>query len=94
VDYYRHYGRIKLVRSNLLTDLGIGNTFDLISSEDCHSHKATKRLAFFLAHFPYFEKNNCRSDFLATDPEIPGSIPGASRFSERQWVWNGVHSAS
>jgi hypothetical protein len=23
-----------------------------------------------------------------------GSIPGASRFSEKQWVWNGVHSAS
>jgi hypothetical protein len=34
------------------------------------------------------------SEFLATDPEVPGSIPGASRFSERQWVWNGVHSAS
>jgi hypothetical protein len=25
---------------------------------------------------------------------VPGSILGASRFSERQWVWNGVHSAS
>jgi hypothetical protein len=25
---------------------------------------------------------------------FPGSIPGASRFSEKQWVWNGVHSAS
>jgi hypothetical protein len=23
-----------------------------------------------------------------------GSIPGASRFSEKQLVWNGVHSAS
>jgi hypothetical protein len=34
------------------------------------------------------------SEFLATDPEIPGSIPGASRFSEKQQVWNGVHSAS
>jgi hypothetical protein len=22
-------------------------------------------------------------DFLATDPEIPGSIPGATRFSEK-----------
>jgi hypothetical protein len=22
----------------------------------------------------------------------PGSIPGAIRFSEKQWVWNGVHS--
>jgi hypothetical protein len=25
---------------------------------------------------------------------VPGSIPGASRFSENQQVWNGVHSAS
>jgi hypothetical protein len=31
------------------------------------------------------------SEFLATDPEVPGSIPGASRFS-KQRVW--VHSAS
>jgi hypothetical protein len=23
----------------------------------------------------------------------PGSIPGATRFSEKQWVWNRVHSA-
>jgi hypothetical protein len=23
-----------------------------------------------------------------------GLIPGATRFSEKQWVWNGVHSAS
>jgi hypothetical protein len=23
-----------------------------------------------------------------------GSIPGATRFSEKHWVWNGVHSAS
>jgi hypothetical protein len=35
----------------------------------------------------------CWSEFLATDPEVLGSIPGASRFSEKQWVWNGVHSA-
>jgi hypothetical protein len=26
------------------------------------------------------------------DAEVPGSIPGAARFSELQWVWNGVHS--
>jgi hypothetical protein len=24
--------------------------------------------------------------------EVPGSIPGADRFSAYQWVWNGVHS--
>jgi hypothetical protein len=24
----------------------------------------------------------------------PGSIPGANRYSEKYWVWNGVHSAS
>jgi hypothetical protein len=33
-------------------------------------------------------------EFLATDLDDPGSIPGASRFSERQRVWNGVYSAS
>jgi hypothetical protein len=30
---------------------------------------------------------------VAADPEVPGSIPGAARFSEYQWVWNGVYSA-
>ena len=34
------------------------------------------------------------SEFLATDTEVLVSIPGATRFSEWQWVWNGVHSAS
>jgi hypothetical protein len=24
----------------------------------------------------------------------PGLIPGATRFSEKYWVWNGDHSAS
>jgi hypothetical protein len=33
------------------------------------------------------------SEFLAADPEVLGSIPGATRLSENQWVWNGVHSA-
>jgi hypothetical protein len=31
--------------------------------------------------------------FLAANPYVPGSIPGATRFSEYQWVWNGVRSA-
>jgi hypothetical protein len=30
---------------------------------------------------------------LAADPEVPGSIPDAIKFSEYQWVWNGVHLA-
>jgi hypothetical protein len=34
------------------------------------------------------------SEFLATDSEVPGSIPGPTRFSEKYGVWNGVHSAS
>jgi hypothetical protein len=34
------------------------------------------------------------SEFLATDPDVPGWIPGATRFSEKYWVCNGVHSAS
>jgi hypothetical protein len=28
------------------------------------------------------------SEFLATDPEVPSSISGATRFYEKQWVWN------
>jgi hypothetical protein len=34
------------------------------------------------------------SEFLSTDLEVPGSIPSATRFSEKYWIWNGVHSAS
>jgi hypothetical protein len=33
------------------------------------------------------------SDFLAADPEVPGSILGAAKFLKYQWVWNGVHLA-
>jgi hypothetical protein len=33
------------------------------------------------------------SEFLTANPEVLGSIPGASKFSEQHWVWNGVHSA-
>jgi hypothetical protein len=29
---------------------------------------------------------------MAANPEAH-SIPGLTRFSEQQWVWNGVHSA-
>jgi hypothetical protein len=30
---------------------------------------------------------------VAADPEVPSSITGAARFSQYQWVWNGVYSA-
>jgi hypothetical protein len=30
--------------------------------------------------------------FLTANPEVPGSIPDATTFSEYHWVWNGVHS--
>jgi hypothetical protein len=33
-------------------------------------------------------------ELLTTDPEIPGSIHGATRFSEKKWVWNRDVSAS
>jgi hypothetical protein len=33
------------------------------------------------------------SEFLAANPKVWGSISGATRFSEKHWVWNGVHSA-
>jgi hypothetical protein len=34
------------------------------------------------------------SVFLAEDKEVSGLIPGATTFSEWQWVWNAVHSTS
>jgi hypothetical protein len=34
------------------------------------------------------------SEFLAKDQEVPDSIHGTVRFSEKYWVWNGVHSTS
>jgi hypothetical protein len=33
------------------------------------------------------------SEFLAANPGVPGSILGATRFSEYQWVWNRIQSA-
>jgi hypothetical protein len=30
---------------------------------------------------------------MTANSEVPDSIPGATRFSEYHWVWNGVHSA-
>jgi hypothetical protein len=33
------------------------------------------------------------SECLATHPKFPGSIPGATTFSDKYWVWIGVHSA-
>jgi hypothetical protein len=38
--------------------------------------------------------NRLRPASVATDPEVPGSITRANRFSEKYWVWNGVHLAS
>jgi hypothetical protein len=29
------------------------------------------------------------AEFLAANPEVLGLIPGATRFSEYQWMWNG-----
>jgi hypothetical protein len=33
------------------------------------------------------------SQFLAANTEVPVSISGPTRFSEQQFVWNGLHSA-
>jgi hypothetical protein len=33
-------------------------------------------------------------DFLVTDPEVRVQFPGATRFSAKQWFWNGVHVVS
>jgi hypothetical protein len=31
------------------------------------------------------------SEFVATDPHAPDSIPVVIRFSDNWWVWNGFH---
>jgi hypothetical protein len=45
----------------------------------------------------YYEENYsvvCWLEMAATDPEVSGSILGATIFPEKQWVWNGILSAS
>jgi hypothetical protein len=37
---------------------------------------------------------DCLCGLVVRVPEVPSWIPGAKRFSEKQCVWNGVHSAS
>jgi hypothetical protein len=52
------------------------------------------RLLFHNIEVAYCIRPPLWSGFLATGPGVLGSIPDASIFSENQWVWNGVHSAS
>jgi hypothetical protein len=33
-------------------------------------------------------------EFLDTDPEVPSSIPGAATFPGKEWIVNGLLSAS
>jgi hypothetical protein len=50
---------------------------------------------------PYRSKNYFRTRLsswyrlcaLATDQVVSGSIPGATRFSQKWWVWNGVQAS-
>jgi hypothetical protein len=51
--------------------------YDAVSNHNSNSRTAAS----------YFQ------EFLATDAEVLGSISGASRFSEKQRIWNGVHPA-
>jgi hypothetical protein len=59
-----------------------------VSNNFMSEHKSV----WHLKEIIYFEEMICSilnvvecSEFLATDPEVdPGSIPGASRFSEKQ----------
>jgi hypothetical protein len=64
------------------------------SSGNCNYVNPIKRLV--LAYVDGVRDRLC--GLVATAPGYrsigPGSIPGATRFSEKQWVWNGVHSAS
>jgi hypothetical protein len=65
------------------------STSDVAKSRTLKSYlryRPRKPISYFVGYL--------KTLFLATDPEVPGSILGASRFSEKQRVWNGVHSAS
>jgi hypothetical protein len=52
------------------------------------------RACTFIYLFLYFSTHVLRAwQYLAAYLEVLGSIPGATRYSEQQLVWNGVHSA-
>jgi hypothetical protein len=63
----------------------------------CSPHRAYKigqKYYYLLLYIGYNFVIDLDVDvFLAANPEVPGSIPGATRFFEQQWVWNGVHLA-
>jgi hypothetical protein len=47
----------------------------------------------FISIFSYADKVLFCGLVVRVPGYSPGSIPGATRFSEKQCVWNGVHSA-
>jgi hypothetical protein len=55
---------------------------------DTGQHKQNKRTQTFMTPVEFGHMLSGRKQFM------PGSIPVATRFSEKCWVWNGVHSAS
>jgi hypothetical protein len=56
-----------------------------------------KKFAHFNVYYDMINFNDRPSGLVVRVPDYisrgPGSILGATRFSEKQWVWNGVHSA-
>jgi hypothetical protein len=42
------------------------------------------------SHFIYFLLTACVilwEDFLTTNPDVPSSVSGVNRFSEKYWIW-------
>jgi hypothetical protein len=60
------------------------------NKRNIHTYALSLSLCIYIYIYIYIY---IASVVLAANLEIPGSIPGATRFSAYQRVWNGVYSA-
>jgi hypothetical protein len=55
--------------------------------------KKSEHFMFLTCQFRQRPPLWCSGQTSCLQTEVPGSIPGATTFPEKQWVWNGVHSS-
>jgi hypothetical protein len=72
--------------------------FSIITSDVCLNFQAAFRFIHneieFMLPMYFTPLWSSSQEFPGYRSRDPGSIPGATRFSEKYWVWNGAHSAS